>query len=132
MPYVAPNEVFAAPGGPLESIAAQQGPAPWRQPLAASPALRAVLWGWPAGHVTVPHLHPRAEELFLVVSGQAAFRIEGEPEQVIGPGGFAVAPRGAEHGIRVLEGEPFVMLIVLGPNEDADDETIERPVATGR
>jgi quercetin dioxygenase-like cupin family protein len=127
MPYVAEQEVVAPGGATLEEIAAGLGRAPWRQPIAASPALRAVLWGWPAGFATVPHRHPRAEELFLVVSGRAAFGIEGEPERILGPGGVTVAPRDATHEIRVLEGDPFVMLIVLGPNEDAPDETIEQP-----
>jgi len=127
MPYVAPHEVVGPGGAPLEEIAARLGSGPWRQPIAASPAMRAVLWGWPAGFATVPHLHPRANELFLVVSGRAAFGIEGQPEQVLGPGCVTVAPSGAEHVIRVLEGDPFVMLIVLGPNEDLPDETVERP-----
>jgi quercetin dioxygenase-like cupin family protein len=128
MPYVAEHEVVAPEGATLLEIAAQLGPPPWRRPLAASPALRAVLWGWPAGFVTVPHVHPRAEELFQVLAGRAAFELAGEAEKVLGPGEVLLAPRGVEHVIRVIEGDPLVLLIVLGPNEDAADETIERPV----
>jgi quercetin dioxygenase-like cupin family protein len=131
MPYVAPHEVAApAHGQALLEIAAGLGPPPWRRPIAASPAVRAVLWGWPAGFETVPHVHPRAEELFHVLAGRAAFGLEGEMERILGPGEVLVAPRGVEHAIRVLEGDPFVMLIVLAPNEDAPDETIDRMEAT--
>lgn len=125
MPYVGPQEVEAPDGATLLELAARLGPAPWRRPVAASPALRAVLWGWPAGFATTPHVHPRAEELFHVLAGRAAFELAGRPERVLGPGEILVAPRGIEHVIRVLEGDPFVMLIVLGPNESAPDETIE-------
>ena len=126
MPYVAPHDVVAAADGQaLLEIAASLGPPPWRRPLAASPALRAVLWGWPAGFETVPHVHPRAEELFHVLAGRATFAFAGAPERTLGPGEVLVAPRGVEHAIRVLEGDPFVMLIVLAPNEDVPDETVE-------
>jgi quercetin dioxygenase-like cupin family protein len=125
MPYVSENEVVAPDGAALAEIAARLGPPPWRQPLAASPALRVVLWSWPAGFVTVPHRHPRAEELFHVLAGRASFGFEGEPERIVGPGGMLVAPRGVEHVIRVLDGDLFVLLIVVAPNEDAPDETIE-------
>ena len=106
-------------------IAARLGAPPWRRPLAASPALRVVLWGWQAGFVTLPHVHPRAEELFHVLAGRASFGFAGQPDRVAGPGELLVAPRGVEHVIRVLDGDPFVMLIVVAPNEDAPDETIE-------
>ncbi len=125
MPYVAEHEVVAPDGATLREIAARLGPPPWRRPLAASPAMRVVLWGWPAGFVTVPHRHPRAEELFQVVAGRAAFTFLDQPARILGPGGLLVAPRGVEHVIRVLEGDPFVMLIVVAPNEEAPDETIE-------
>lgn len=127
MPYVAEHDVVALDGATLEEITTRMGPPPWRVPFMASPALRAVLCGWPAGYVTVPHRHPRAEEMFHVLAGRASFVFDGEPDRTVGPGGILVAPRGIEHEIRVVGDEAFVMLIVVAPNEDAPDETVERP-----
>ncbi|MCJ7711283.1 MAG: cupin domain-containing protein, partial [Chloroflexi bacterium] len=91
----------------------------------ASPAIRVVLWGWPVGYSTVPHRHPRAEEMFHVLRGHAVFTFAGEADRTAGPGSLLVAPRGVAHAIRVIGDEPFVMLIAVAPNEDSDDETIE-------
>jgi quercetin dioxygenase-like cupin family protein len=129
MPYVAEHEVVAPDGATLQEIAARMGRPPWRVPLVASPALRAVLWSWPASYVTVPHVHPRAEEMFHVLAGRATFAFAGEPDRTVGPGATLVARRGVEHEIRVVGDEAFVMLIVVAPNEDAPDETVERPAA---
>ena len=125
MPHVAAHEVAETAGATLEEIAARHGPPPFRVPLIASPAIRVVLWGWQPGHVTVPHRHPRAEEMFHVLAGRAVFAFAGEPDRTVGPGTVLVAPRGVAHAIRVLGDEPFVMLIAVAPNEDAADETIE-------
>ena len=131
MPYVAEHEVIAPDGATLDEITARMGPPPWRVPLIASPALRAVLWSWPAAYVSVPHAHPRAEEMFHVLAGQATFAFAGEPDRTAGPGAVLVARRGVEHAIRVIGDEAFVMLIVVAPNEDAPDETIETPRRPG-
>jgi len=125
MPYVAEHEVIAPDGAALDEIAARMGPPPWRVSLVASPALRVVLWSWPPAYVTIPHTHPRAEEVFHVLAGQATFAFAGEPDRTVGPGAILVARRGVEHAIRVGGDEAFVMLIVVAPNEDAPDETVE-------
>jgi len=125
MPHVAAHEVAETAGATLEEIAARHGPPPFRVPLIASPAIRVVLWGWQPGHVTVPHRHPRAEEMFHVLAGRATFSFAGRADRIVGPGTVLVAPRDVAHAIRVLGDEPFVMLIAVAPNEDAADETIE-------
>lgn len=125
MPHVEAHEIIQAEGATLQDLAARHGPPPFRVPLIASPAIRVVLWGWPAGHATVPHRHPRAEEMFHVLAGHAVFAFAGQPERTVGPGEVLVAPRGVAHAIRVVGKEPFLMLIAVAPNEDAPDETIE-------
>jgi quercetin dioxygenase-like cupin family protein len=125
MPHVAADEVVETAGATLEELAARHGPPPFRVPLVASPAIRVVLWGWAPGHVTVPHKHPRAEEVFHVLAGRAVFTLAGMPERTVGPGSVLVAPRGVAHAIRVVGDEPFLMLIAVAPNENAPDETIE-------
>lgn len=125
MPHVAAHEVVDLSGAPLDELADRHGPPPFRVPLIASPAIRVVLLGWPAGYATVPHRHPRAEEMFHVLRGHAVFTFAGEPERTGEPGSLLVAPRDVAHAIRVVGDEPFVMLIAVAPNEEASDETIE-------
>jgi quercetin dioxygenase-like cupin family protein len=125
MPHVTAAEVADAAGITLQELASRHGPPPFRVPLVASAAIRVVLWGWPAGHVTVPHVHPRAEEMFHVLAGRAVFSFAGQPDRTVGAGEVLVAPRGVAHAIRVTGDDPFLMLIAVAPNEDAPDETIE-------
>lgn len=125
MPHVAAHEVVETAGATLDELATRHGPVPFRVPLVASPAIRVVLWGWAPGHVTVPHRHPRAEEVFHVLAGRAVFTLAGAPERTVGPGSLLVAPRGVAHAIRVVGDAPFLMLIAVAPNEDAPDETTE-------
>jgi quercetin dioxygenase-like cupin family protein len=125
MPFVASGEALGRAFTDLESLAAEQGPPPWRVCLVGTPGLRVVLLCWPAGFATVPHRHPHAEETFEVVRGQAAFRMGDEPERIVGPGAFVLAARGVPHAIRVPDGEPLLLLAAVAPNEDRPDETVE-------
>ncbi len=54
-----------------------------------------------------------APELFLQLSGETRFTFPGE-EQVVGPGGICIVPRGVPHGerVRALE-SPFANLVFL-------------------
>jgi mannose-6-phosphate isomerase-like protein (cupin superfamily) len=125
MPFVAVGEGLDLPFGDLEKLAREAGPPPWRVCLVGTAALRVVLLCWPPGYATVPHAHPRAEEIFLVVSGRAAFEIGDEPELQAGPGDFVLAKRGFRHAIRVPPGQVLTLLAAVAPNEDSVDETIE-------
>ena len=93
--------------------------------LVGTPALRVLLLCWPGGFATVPHVHPAAEEIFLVIGGRALFTIGDEPEREVGPGAFMFARRGIRHAIRVPDGEPLLLLASVAPNEDRPDETVE-------
>jgi mannose-6-phosphate isomerase-like protein (cupin superfamily) len=124
MPYVAPSEALNLPHFDLEELRARYGPPPWRVPVIATSALRVVLLAWEPGHVTVPHFHTRAEEVFQVLAGRAAFQIGDGPEIDAGPGTVLLGPRGDTHAIRVVGSSPLYMLAVLAPNENAPDETI--------
>lgn len=48
------------------------------------------------GHRAVQHIHPIMEERFEVVSGRAAFRVEGV-ESILEPGEVLVVPPGSAH-----------------------------------
>ena len=48
------------------------------------------------------HVHDDHVDAFFVLEGELDLEVAGE-EVRVGPGGFAAAPPGAEHGIRRLE-----------------------------
>ena len=110
----------------LTAVRRRMGVAPWRVGLTGEPGIRVVLLCWAPGSATVPHHHPGAEEVFLVVEGRARFGIEGRPEREVGPGELVVARRGERHWIAVPEDAPeLVLLAAVAPNEDRRDEAVE-------
>lgn len=126
MPYVPPAEALGRSLADLEAIAAGMGEPPWRVALVGTPALRVVLIRWPAGHATVPHVHPHADEVFQVVDGSALFAIGEADEIEAGPGDFVHAGVGVPHAIRVPDdGGPLTLLAAVAPNEDRPDEVVE-------
>ena len=84
-------------------------------------------WGSRSGFATVPHLHPHAVELFEVLSGRLGFRLDGEPEQVAGPGTLLLARIGQTHGLRVIGDQPLVIAATVAPNQDVPDEAVDQP-----
>ena len=125
MPHVAEGEALDLPFVDIDALADEMGPPPSRACVVGTSALRVVLLRWAPGFATVPHVHPAAEETFLVVRGRACFTIGDELEREVGPGTFLLAMRGVRHVIRVPEGEPLLLLAAVAPNEDRPDETIE-------
>jgi len=127
MPYVDPREALNALSVELDVEIARRGDAPWRVELVADPVVRMVLLGFPPGFATVPHLHPHAVELFQVLSGRLGFRLDGEPEQVVGAGTLLLARVGQTHGLRVIGDQPLVFAATVAPNQDVQDEAIDQP-----
>jgi quercetin dioxygenase-like cupin family protein len=126
MPYVSATEALNHPFLDLDDLRGRKGEPPWRAALVGTRGLRVVLLRWLPGFATVPHHHPHAEEIFLVLEGRALFSIGGEPELEVGPGKLMLAERGVRHAIRVpADGELLVLLAAVAPNEDVRDETIE-------
>jgi mannose-6-phosphate isomerase-like protein (cupin superfamily) len=129
MPFVPGGQGLDLPSVDLDELAGRMGEPPWRAMLVGTGGLRVVLLRWPGGYGTVPHVHPGAEEIFLVLAGRAVFAIGDEPEIDAGPGTFLFAPRGVLHAIRVPVGGELTLLASVAPNEDRPDETIEHPDA---
>jgi quercetin dioxygenase-like cupin family protein len=125
MPFVTQEDALNVPFLDLDPLAGELGEAPWRAALVGSPALRVTLLHWAPGYTTIPHYHPVAEEIFLVISGRACFAIGDQPEREVGPGELMLARRGELHAIRVPEGAPLTLLAAVAPNQDRPDETIE-------
>lgn len=74
----------------------------------------------PVGGATTAHLHPVAEELYLVTHGEGTLRIEGERRSVR-PGDCIVIPPGAEHELVNTGAVPLRLLCCCSPAySDAD------------
>jgi quercetin dioxygenase-like cupin family protein len=127
MPYVDRHDALNAMSVDLDAEIARRGAAPWRVELVGDPAVRMVLLGFPPGFATVPHLHPHAVELFHVLAGCLGFRLDQEPERIVGPGTVLLARVGQLHGLRVVGDQPLVIAATVAPNQDLADEAIDQP-----
>jgi len=99
-------------------------PAPSRRVLISTPMARVVLFHCPGGFRTVPHHHPRALETFVILEGEATFRIGGARFDAR-PGRVLRASPGEVHAIEVAPDGRIVFVAVVAPNEDVPDETLE-------
>lgn len=70
-------------------------------------------WAAP-DHRTHPHVHPGMEERWHVVAGEVCFRIGGR-EEVVGPGGVAIAPPGVRHEAWNVGDGPVQLRIEMRP-----------------
>jgi quercetin dioxygenase-like cupin family protein len=122
MPFVAPAD---APNARLTKIPLDpvDRDALHRVPLIASAAMRLVLLEMPGGYRTVPHRHPAAGELFIILTGGGRFTFDDGAPVAVAPGDLLYAHAGELHaieagpsGLRFLAG--------VGPNEDRPDEEI--------
>jgi quercetin dioxygenase-like cupin family protein len=124
MPNVAEGEALNRPFLDLDALARWQGSPPWQTCLVETPGLRVVLYRWPAGVATVPHVHPASEGTFQVLRGRAVFAIGNAPEREVGPGEFVLARCGVRHSISVMGDTPLMLLVTIAPNDGRRDETI--------
>ena len=126
MPYVSPDEAINVSAVNLAELLREMGPLPWRRALVGTDATRWVLWAMPPGFEQPAHKHPRADEVFHVLGGQAVFRFEGQTgEHAVGPGTVLLARRGVAHAISVPGPETLILMVSVTPNENAADETVE-------
>jgi quercetin dioxygenase-like cupin family protein len=126
MPYVPPDEAINAGAVDLAELLRGMGPLPCRRALVGTDTTRWVLWAMPSGFEQPAHKHPRADEVFHVLRGQAVFRFAGDPApRTVGPGTLLLARRGVPHAIGATGPEPLVLMVSVTPNEDAADETVE-------
>jgi mannose-6-phosphate isomerase-like protein (cupin superfamily) len=61
-----------------------------------------------------PHIHTREDEFWYVLEGRFEIRI-GDEAHVLGPGGFAYAPRGTVHNFRNTVETPSRILVGFTP-----------------
>ena len=79
----------------------------------------------PAGLSTTPHYHPRTEEIYYILAGEACMRI-GQETAGVGPGDAIAIPPGLTHQITNTGQEPLVFLCCCAPGyEHADTVLVE-------
>lgn len=72
------------------------------------------------------HKHDHEDELFLVIQGVLTIHLHGQ-DLVIGPGEFAIIPRGVEH-CPVAESEVHVLLLEPKTTVNTGDAVTDRTV----
>lgn len=68
----------------------------------------------PAGSGPPRHIHHAEDEVFVLLSGECEFWLEGET-LTAGAGESVFIPKGAEHTFRVISAHPCRHLIILTP-----------------
>ncbi len=66
------------------------------------------------GQEQTPHAHKGSDKVYYVVQGTAQIRV-GQETKAVGPGGIALAPAGADHGVQNLGPERVTLLVFMSP-----------------
>jgi mannose-6-phosphate isomerase-like protein (cupin superfamily) len=77
----------------------------------------------PEGASTTAHYHPRTEEIYYILRGQALMRIDQETLPV-GPGDAIAIPPGLVHQITNTGSEPLVFLCCCAPGYEHADTVL--------
>lgn len=67
-----------------------------------------------AGQEQTAHAHKASDKVYYVLQGKAQIRIADDTKD-LGPGGIALAPAGAEHGVRNPGPEQLTLLVFMAP-----------------
>ena len=120
MAYVEPSTAANRSVDTVAEIRSRNGPGSWRVPVAASPRNRVLLYQWQPGTSSDAHIHPEADEMFVVHEGQARFEL-GDGQIVDAQSGSIVyVPAGQRHSLRATGESALVMMIVVSPNVPND------------
>jgi mannose-6-phosphate isomerase-like protein (cupin superfamily) len=77
----------------------------------------------PPGATTTPHYHPKTEEIYYILVGQARMRIAEETADV-GPGDAIAIPPGQTHQITNTGRETLVFLCCCAPGYEHEDTVL--------
>ena len=83
--------------------------------MLVTPQIRSRFLRMEPGTEAQGHTHDLGHEIFLVLSGQCEFTIDGETE-VLGPGQLCVALVDQWHQVRVVGDEPMIMYLSVTPH----------------
>ena len=67
-----------------------------------------------AGQEQTAHAHKASDKVYYVLQGKALIRVA-EDTRELHPGGIALAPAGAEHGVRNPGPERLTLLVLMTP-----------------
>jgi quercetin dioxygenase-like cupin family protein len=123
MTYVEPSTAGNRSVDTLQDIRTRHGPGNWRVPVAASPRSRVLLYQWSPGTASEAHIHPDADELFVIHEGQATFQL-GRGGVDGAAGSIIYVPAGERHSLQATGDRRLLMMIVVSPNV-ANDATTE-------
>jgi mannose-6-phosphate isomerase-like protein (cupin superfamily) len=76
-----------------------------------------------SGQCTTLHFHPRAEEIYFILSGHGVMQIEAEKTKV-GPGDAIAIPNGHKHQICNPNDENLVFLCCCAPAYSHEDTVL--------
>jgi mannose-6-phosphate isomerase-like protein (cupin superfamily) len=85
-----------------------------RKKLIASENMVAELVCYEPGQATVPHLHPRQDEIFYVIEGKGTI-VVGDENVSVSAGSVVFGPQGVRHGIRADAGDRLALMFIKGP-----------------
>lgn len=126
MPYVPPDEALNESLVDPDQLRRRLRSSSWRRAIVGSDACRAVMLQLAPGEEPHPrHLHPRSDEVFIVLAGVGLFEIGAGPARRAGPLSILYAPRDVPHRIRVPGPESLLLLSIVAPNLDIPDEAID-------
>lgn len=83
--------------------------------MLVTPQIRSRFLRMEPGTEAQGHTHDLGHEIFLILSGQCEFTIDGETE-VLGPGQLCVALVDQWHKVRVVGDEPMIMYLSVTPH----------------
>jgi quercetin dioxygenase-like cupin family protein len=66
------------------------------------------------GQEQTAHAHKGADKVYYVLQGRGQVRV-GQETRELGPGGIALAPAGAEHGVRNAGPDRLTVLVFMAP-----------------
>ena len=66
------------------------------------------------GQEQTAHAHKWADKVYYVLQGRGQVRV-GQETRELGPGGIALAPAGAEHGVRNAGPDRLTVLVFMAP-----------------
>ncbi len=78
----------------------------------------------PVGGQTTPHFHPRTEEIYYILEGQAIMQI-GDDVRDVGPGDAIAIPPGERHTIKNTGQMVLKFLCCCAPGYEHDDTVLE-------
>lgn len=103
--------------------------------VVVTPEIRCRFMRLEPGTVTTSHSHDEAHEVFLVLSGQCEFNIEGE-RATAGPGQMVFCPAQEKHILSVVDSEPVYLYLSVSPHREPthtfyNEDGTRKPPRTG-